>query len=110
MTYLSVTSDMMCSAPLNEDKAEVDKSDTTEGPFLAAFQPLTQDLIKTKSNLQLIDLSNNRVENLAEFSVANRLIGTLNIIGRAEKVKPERPGEETNGFSEWLVVFMQELL
>jgi hypothetical protein len=47
-------------APLNEERASKDISGTTEGPFLAFFQPVTKGLIKTKSNLQLIDIPNKR--------------------------------------------------
>ena len=76
------------AAPLSEERAKVDKSGTTEGPFLAWFQPLTRSLVRTKNNLQRIDLPNNRVENLAEFVVAGRIDGFLNIIGRADTVVP----------------------
>ncbi|EFJ43960.1 hypothetical protein VOLCADRAFT_121362 [Volvox carteri f. nagariensis] len=69
--------------PLDESRAAVDRSGTTEGPFLAAFQPLTRDLVRTRTNLQLLDLPRGRAENLAEFAVAGRWEGALNIVGTA---------------------------
>lgn len=78
----------LTAAPLSEERAKADKSGTTEGPFLACFQPLTLSLVRTKNNLQRIDLPNKRVENLAEFMVAGRINGFLNIIGRADTVTP----------------------
>lgn len=65
----------------------MDKSGTLEGPFLAAFQPLTRDLVRTKANKQLIDLENSRAENLAEFLVAGRWSGYLNIVGSAQAMQ-----------------------
>lgn len=73
----------------------MDKSGTTEGPFLATFQPLTRGIIRTKTNLQLIDLPNKKVENLAEFCVFGKIDGYLNIVGSADvvypKVRPRQP-------------------
>lgn len=46
----------VAAAPLDEARAAVDKSGTTEGPFLAALQPVNKGLVRTKANLQLIDL------------------------------------------------------
>ncbi|KXZ48222.1 hypothetical protein GPECTOR_29g127 [Gonium pectorale] len=74
---------LLYQAPLDESRAKVDRSGTTEGPFLAAFQPLTRDFVRTKANLQLLDLEGGRAENLAEFSIAGRWDGALNIVGSA---------------------------
>ncbi|GLC35788.1 hypothetical protein PLESTB_000494300 [Pleodorina starrii] len=74
---------LLYQAPLDESRAAVDRSGTTEGPFLAAFQPLTRDLVRTRANLQLLDIPGCRAENLAEFSVAGRWEGVLNIVGTA---------------------------
>ncbi|GLI65204.1 hypothetical protein VaNZ11_008681 [Volvox africanus] len=74
---------LVYQAPLDESRAAVDRSGTTEGPFLATFQPLTQDLFRTRNNLQLLDLPGGRAENLAEFTVAGRWEGALNIVGTA---------------------------
>lgn len=63
---------LLYQAPLDEARAEVDKSGTTEGPFLAALQPAGRGVIRTKSNLQLIDIPGGRVENKAEFRVLDR--------------------------------------
>eukprot|EP00798_Chlamydomonas_sp_ICE-L_P027027 gene27027-2254_t len=86
---------LLYQAPLDEEFSQKDKSGTTEGPFLAFFQPVTKDLVRTKSNLQLIDLPNNRVENLAEFVVAGRWEGSLNILGTV-KVSEEEPAERVD--------------
>ncbi|PNW76850.1 hypothetical protein CHLRE_11g478850v5 [Chlamydomonas reinhardtii] len=74
---------LLYQAPLDEERAATDKSGTTEGPFLATFQPATKQLVRTKANLQLIDLEGGRAENLAEFTIAGRWEGALNIIGTA---------------------------
>ncbi|GAX82806.1 hypothetical protein CEUSTIGMA_g10232.t1 [Chlamydomonas eustigma] len=85
---------LLYQAPLSEEKAAKDISGTTEGPFLAFFQPLTRGLVKTKGNLQLIDIPNNRVENLAEFTIAGSLDGYLNIAGVANVMEPTSSIEE----------------
>lgn len=74
----------------SSDNIESNRGETTEGPFLAAFQPLTKGLIRTQANLQVIDLPAGRVQNKAQFTVANgRWKGALNILGTA--VKAEAP-------------------
>ncbi|GFR45759.1 hypothetical protein Agub_g7174 [Astrephomene gubernaculifera] len=73
---------LIYQAPLDEFRASRDISGTTEGPFLAALQPLSRGLVRTRANMQLLDLREGRAENLAEFSVAGgRWEGALNIIG-----------------------------
>ena len=37
---------LLRAAPLDEELAQRDKSGTIEGPFLAAFQPLTRNLVR----------------------------------------------------------------
>lgn len=70
----------------SSDIESEDRGETTEGPFLAAFQPLTKGLIRTQANLQIIDLPAGRVQNKAQFTVANgRWKGALNILGTAVK-------------------------
>lgn len=74
---------LLYQAPLDEARAAVDKSGTTEGPFLAALQPVNKGLVRTKANLQLIDLELGRAENLAEFTIGGKWEGSLNIVGTA---------------------------
>ncbi|KAG2495036.1 hypothetical protein HYH03_006968 [Edaphochlamys debaryana] len=80
---------LLYQAPLDEKRAEVDRSGTTEGPFLASLQPVNNaaggGFVRTKANLQLIDLECNKAENLAEFTIAGRWDGALNIIGTAAR-------------------------
>lgn len=56
---------------------------------MAAFQPLTRDLVRTKANIQVLDLENERAENIAEFSIAKRWNGYLNIVGTAQTAEAE---------------------
>mmetsp|Transcript_52582 Transcript_52582/g.167183 ORF Transcript_52582/g.167183 Transcript_52582/m.167183 type:complete len:248 (-) Transcript_52582:23-766(-) len=72
---------LLFQSPLTEEAA-AGKASTLEGPFLAAFQPFTKGLVRTKRDLQVIDLEGGRVENLAEF-VALGIDGSLNILGTA---------------------------
>lgn len=65
--------------PLKDDVG-AKRAATLEGPFLAFFQPLTRNLVRTKANLQVIDLPGQRVENRADFRVLGGE-GTLNIVG-----------------------------
>jgi hypothetical protein len=79
------------AAPLTEAAAR-SAAATTEGPFLGALQPLAAGLVRTRANLQLIDLPASRVENCAQFEVAGRWEGSLNIIGTARVHEPEQVG------------------
>ena len=56
------------------------KAVTVEGPFLSAFKPFTRDLFRTLSNTQNIRVDEERIENVAEFRVAGRWTGRLNIL------------------------------
>ncbi|MEW5318585.1 MAG: hypothetical protein WDW38_009798 [Sanguina aurantia] len=86
----TVSSGQSSSSSSSDDDMESNRGETTEGPFLAAFQPLTKGLIRTQANLQIIDLPAGRVQNKAQFTVANgRWKGALNILGTA--VKAEAP-------------------
>ena len=72
--------------PLNE----AERKETVEGPFLQAFQPLTRNLVSTRSNLQKINLKSQSIENLAEFTLLRKLNGYLNINGSAVQISDKR--------------------
>lgn len=78
------------------------------GPFLAAFQPLTRGIVRTKANLQRIDLPNQRVQNLAEFTIFGRWDGALNIVGSAVAA-PTAPGEANDKVEVTFVEFVLSL-
>jgi hypothetical protein len=63
--------------------AAADRGSTLEGPFLAAFQPLTRGAVRARANLQAINLKEGRVDNTARFSLLGRWDGSLNIVGSA---------------------------
>ncbi|KAG1680001.1 hypothetical protein FOA52_007065 [Chlamydomonas sp. UWO 241] len=85
---------LLYQAPLDEARAVTDKSGTTEGPFLATLQPISRGLVRTRANLQRIDLPGGSVENLAEFALAGGLVnGSLNIVGTGAPMTPEEPGQ-----------------
>eukprot|EP00470_Lotharella_oceanica_P005070 CAMPEP_0170174594 /NCGR_PEP_ID=MMETSP0040_2-20121228/7812_1 /TAXON_ID=641309 /ORGANISM="Lotharella oceanica, Strain CCMP622" /LENGTH=212 /DNA_ID=CAMNT_0010416295 /DNA_START=126 /DNA_END=764 /DNA_ORIENTATION=- len=63
-----------------EPSSKWDPNTEVEGPFLAAFKPLTKNLITGKGNFQQIDTLNGKVQNLATFRIGNRQ-GYLNILG-----------------------------
>jgi hypothetical protein len=80
---------LVYQGPVDEARAARDRSGTLEGPFLAAFQPLTQGLVRTRASTQLIDLLNGRAENVSEFEVlGGRWRGALNIQGTAQPLPP----------------------
>ena len=75
---------LLYQAPLKDDERLSDyekKAVTVEGPFLSAFKPFTRDLFRTLSNTQNIRVDEERIENVAEFRVAGRWTGRLNILG-----------------------------
>ena len=78
-----------------EDMSEYEKKAVTvEGPFLSTFKPLTRDLIRTLSNTQIIRVGEERIENIAEFKVANRWKGKL-VIDGSVVLGPMQEAEET---------------
>mgnify|MGYP006292997387 CR=1 FL=1 len=52
------------------------------------LQPLTKDLVRTRANIQLLDVKGGRAENISEF-VALGINGSLNIQGTAELMQPD---------------------
>jgi len=67
---------------------------TVEGPFLSAFKPLTKGLFKTLSNTQNILVDEQKIENIAEFRVASRWRGKLNIAGQVVLGEDKGEGSE----------------
>jgi hypothetical protein len=84
---------LLYQGPLDEERAAKDKAGTLEGPFLAALQPLTRSgplAVRTRANVQLLDIAGGRAENISEFSAANgALKGSLRILGSATIMQPE---------------------
>ena len=55
-------------------------------------QPLTKDLVRTRANIQLLDVKGGRAENISEFQ-AFGLNGSLNIQGTAQLMDPDIPDQ-----------------
>lgn len=50
--------------------------------------------MKTKANVQLIDLEGGRAENISDFTInlpGNTIQGSLSITGTAKEMAPEQP-------------------
>eukprot|EP00471_Norrisiella_sphaerica_P012842 CAMPEP_0184503910 /NCGR_PEP_ID=MMETSP0113_2-20130426/52172_1 /TAXON_ID=91329 /ORGANISM="Norrisiella sphaerica, Strain BC52" /LENGTH=216 /DNA_ID=CAMNT_0026893495 /DNA_START=173 /DNA_END=823 /DNA_ORIENTATION=+ len=72
-----------------EPSEKWDPNTEVEGPFLAAFKPLTRDLVRSRGNFQEIDVDTGKVQNLAKFTFLGRP-GTLNIQGSCSVASPTR--------------------
>jgi len=87
---------LLYQGPLDEARAAQDKAGTLEGPFLAALQPLTRSgplAVRTRANVQLLDIAGGRAENISEFSALNGgLKGSLRILGSAAVMQPQAQG------------------
>ncbi|KAF5831446.1 hypothetical protein DUNSADRAFT_13121 [Dunaliella salina] len=92
---------LMYQASLKEEPGKMpDKSTTLEGPFLATFQPLTRNIVRTRNNTQLLDLDGGRAENISNFT-AFGIDGSLNIMGTAELMEPHNNSGSTRIFVEF---------
>mmetsp|Transcript_11284 Transcript_11284/g.30778 ORF Transcript_11284/g.30778 Transcript_11284/m.30778 type:complete len:244 (+) Transcript_11284:93-824(+) len=92
---------LLYQASLKEEPGKApDKSTTLEGPFLATFQPLTKNIVRTRNNTQLLDLDGGRAENVSNFT-AFGIDGSLNIMGSAELMEPHNSSGATRIFVEF---------
>lgn len=65
-----------------------------EGPVLRALRPLSVNAVRSKGITQVIDSKAGKVENIAEFTVAGRFDGFLNVEGTVAPVVPESASSE----------------
>ncbi|KAK9845028.1 hypothetical protein WJX74_009835 [Apatococcus lobatus] len=72
---------LLFTGPTEESEFRKTRAGTLEGPFLSRLKPLSANAFRTKGVTQVLDPMAGRAENLAEFSIANAINGSLNILG-----------------------------
>lgn len=76
---------LLYTGPGKEDDTDWEKrTGGVEGPVLAALRPLSANAVTSKGITQVIDTDAGRVENIAEFKIANSADGYLNVEGTVE--------------------------
>ncbi|KAK9854794.1 hypothetical protein WJX84_010153 [Apatococcus fuscideae] len=72
---------LLFTGPTEESEFRKTRAGTLEGPFLSRLKPLSANAFRTKGITQVLDPCAGKAENLAEFSIANAINGSLNILG-----------------------------